>query len=366
MEHAGPMSIRICHLYPRLLSVAGDRGNLFAVTRRCAWRGIQSTVVEADVGVVPDFTEFDLILLHGGQDCEMRVAARDLGMKAGSLREAIEGGAVVLAVCAGYQLLGQYYAPVGAPPITGIGVLDAVTEGGSTRFMSHIVVGCARGQGGQQSLVGFENHSGRTYLGAGVYPLGRVIAGSGNNGEDGTEGARYREVYATYLHGPLLPKNPWLTDHLISRALLHRYRDAGSPDVLAPLADQAEAAAHAAALRLAARTGSWRAAMTARLWRRRTEARPAEAVEPVYPQAEKSLYLPLYPQVTLSPYPQAAKSPQAEAEAEQTEPAGQAQAPSQRTRGSPGFLAESRAARAQGAGDRRLRGARSRGTAPSP
>ena len=257
-EYAAPLSIRICHLYPRLLSVAGDRGNLLALARRCAWRGIEYHVEEAEVGDVPDFTDFDLILLHGGQDCEMKVAARDLGKKAGSLSEAIEAGAVVLAVCAGYQLLGKYYAPVGEPPITGIGVLDVVTEGGSTRFMSHIAVACDLGhQGGEHRLVGFENHSGRTYLGPGAEPLGQVLAGSGNNGEDGTEGARYREVYATYLHGPLLPKNPWLTDHLISRALQHHYRDAGTPDSLAPLRelqelrDETEAQAHAAALRLA-------------------------------------------------------------------------------------------------------------------
>lgn len=265
MDHAGPISIRICHLYPRLLSVAGDRGNLFAVTQRCAWRGIQSSVVEADVGELPDLTAFDLILLHGGQDREMRVAAADLEMKAESLHTAVQAGAVVLAVCAGYQLLGKYYAPAGAPPITGIGVLDVATEGGSTRFMSHIAVDCDLGQGRAHRLVGFENHSGRTYLGPGVAPLGRVIAGSGNNGKDGTEGARFREVYATYLHGPVLPKNPWLTDHLISRALRHRYRDVAPQDLLAPLEDQAEAAAHSAALRMARRTTRrWRAALSAR------------------------------------------------------------------------------------------------------
>jgi len=245
------MEIRICHLYPKLLSVAGDRGNLMALARRCAWRGIRCSVAEADVGVVPDFAEFDLILLHGGQDCEMRQAARDLELKADSLRKAIEADAVVLAVCAGYQLLADYYLPADGPRISGIGVLDAVTEGGGTRFMSHIAVSCDMGQGVTRSLVGFENHSGRTYLGPGAAPLGRVIAGSGNNGEDGTEGARYREVYATYLHGPVLPKNPWLTDHLIHRALQHRYGDTGTPDVLASLEDQAEAEAHAAALRLA-------------------------------------------------------------------------------------------------------------------
>lgn len=276
MEHAGLISVRICHLYPRLLSVAGDRGNLFAITRRCAWRRIQCSVVEADVGEVPDLTGFDLILLHGGQDCEMRVAARDLAMKAGALHEAIESGTVVLAVCAGYQLLGKYYAPAGAPPITGIGVLDAVTEGGSNRFMSHIAVACDLGNGRQHRLVGFENHSGRTYLGPGVAPLGQVIAGSGNNGEDGTEGARYREVYATYLHGPVLPKNPWLTDHLISMALRHRYQEAEPLDLLAPLEDQAEDEAHAAVLRLACRpTGKWRAAMAARPGWRRAASRHA-------------------------------------------------------------------------------------------
>lgn len=260
MKQAALRVIRLCHLYPRLLSVAGDRGNLLALTRRCSWRGIASSVTEADVGVTPDFTQFDVILLHGGQDCEMRVAARDLQLKAGSLREAVEAGAVVLAVCAGYQLLGKHYAPAGAPPIAGIGVLDAVTEGGSTRFMSHIAVACDLGQSGRHSLVGFENHSGRTYLGSGVAPLGKVIAGSGNNGDDGTEGARYRDVYATYLHGPVLPKNPWLTDHLISRALVHRYGDAGMSLRLPSLEDWAEAQAHAAALRLACRPpGRWRA-----------------------------------------------------------------------------------------------------------
>jgi lipid II isoglutaminyl synthase (glutamine-hydrolysing) len=264
MEHAAP-TVRICHLYPQLLSVAGDRGNLLAVTKRCAWRGIRSEVTEADVGAIPDFTEFDLILFHGGQDCEMRVAAGDLGKKAGSLREAIETDTAVLAVCAGYQLLGKYYAPADGAPVTGIGVLDAVTEGGSTRFMRHIAVDCDLGPGSQRCLVGFENHSGRTYLGSGAAPLGRVIAGSGNNGEDGTEGARYREVYATYLHGPVLPKNPWLTDHLIWRALRHRYADTGPLEDLAPLKDQAEDEAHAATLRLARqRAGWWSTAMAIR------------------------------------------------------------------------------------------------------
>lgn len=253
-----PMTVRICHLYPRLLSVAGDRGNLFALTQRCAWRGIRCSVTEADVGVVPDFTKIDLILMQGGQDREMTAAARDLVAKAGPLREAIEADAVVIAVCAGYQLLGQYYAPAVGQPLPGLGVLDAVSEGGPTRFIGHAAVECDLGFGTRRRLTGFENHSGRTYLGGGVTPFGRVLAGHGNNGEDGTEGARYREVYATYLHGPVLPKNPWLADLLLSRALAHRYQGVGP---LAPLPDQIEEQAHAAALRLARRSARrWRVA----------------------------------------------------------------------------------------------------------
>jgi lipid II isoglutaminyl synthase (glutamine-hydrolysing) len=256
-----PMTVRICYLYPRLLSVAGDRGNLFTLMQRCAWRGISYSVIEADVGVVPDFTQCDLILMHGGQDREMTAAALDLAKKAGSLREAIEGNAAVLAVCAGYQLLGRHYAPADGPPIAGLEVLDVVTKAGASRFIGHVAVECDLGSGRRHSLTGFENHSGRTYLGSGARPLGRLLAGAGNNGEDGTEGARYREVYATYLHGPVLPKNPWLADHLRSRALAHRYAD---PGPLAPLPDRAEALAHAAALRHARRqAGGWRAVLAA-------------------------------------------------------------------------------------------------------
>jgi lipid II isoglutaminyl synthase (glutamine-hydrolysing) len=257
---SSPATVRICHLYPKLLSVAGDRGNLFALMQRCAWRGIRCSVTEADVGALPDFTQCDLILLHGGQDREMTVAARDLAAKAGPLADAIESDAVVLAVCAGY-LLGRHYTPPSGPAIDGLGVLDVATEGGPTRFIGHVVVECDLNSGGLPQLTGFENHSGRTYLGSGAQPLGRVLAGSGNNGEDGTEGARYREVYATYLHGPVLPKNPWFADHLLTRALAHRYQDFGP---LAPLTDHAEARAHAAALRLARRpAGRWRAAAAA-------------------------------------------------------------------------------------------------------
>jgi lipid II isoglutaminyl synthase (glutamine-hydrolysing) len=272
---SAPMTVRICHLYPRLLSVAGDRGNLLALIQRCLWRGIQYSVTEADVGEVPDFAQADLILIHGGQDCEMTAAARDLAAKAGPLREAVEADAVVLAVCAGYQLLGHYYNPSDGPPLQGLGMLDVVTEGGPTRFIGHVALKCDLGSGNQHQLAGFENHSGRTYLGSGAKPLGQVLGGAGNNGEDGTEGARYREVYATYLHGPVLPKNAWLADHLLSRALAHRYQDFGA---LAPLTDQVEEQAQAAALRLARRPARrWRAAAAAVSAHKRSSGAPAAA-----------------------------------------------------------------------------------------
>jgi lipid II isoglutaminyl synthase (glutamine-hydrolysing) len=244
---------------------------LFALMQRCAWRGIECSVTEADAGVVPDFTQCDLILLHGGQDREMTAAAQDLALKGGGLREAIEADAVVLAVCAGYQLLGRYYAPPAGPPIQGLGVLDLVTHGGPKRFIGHVAAECELGSGTRHQIAGFENHSGRTYLGSNAKPLARLLAGAGNNGEDGTEGARYREVYATYLHGPVLPKNPWLADHLLSRALAHRYPDFGP---LSPLTDQMEQQAHAAALRLACRPARrWRTAAAA-MSRMRRPARP--------------------------------------------------------------------------------------------
>jgi lipid II isoglutaminyl synthase (glutamine-hydrolysing) len=248
---AAALTVRIYDLYPRLLGLSGDRGNLLALRSRCAWRDIGCGVTEADVDETPDFTQADLILLPGGKDSEMTEAAHDLTAKGGGLQEAIERDVVVLAVGAGYQLLGQYYIPVGGQPIEGLGVLDAATVGGRDRLAGPVAVRCDLGDGQAGTITGRENHRGRTYIGGGAQPLGHVLCGAGNNGQDGTEGARYREVYATYLHGPVLPANPWLADHLLSRALARRYPDFGP---LAPLPDQAEHDAHAAALRLARST----------------------------------------------------------------------------------------------------------------
>src|SRR5258708_8092653 len=259
-----PMPLRICHLYPTLLSVAGDRGNLFAIQRRCEWRGLRTEVTEVGVGQRADFASYDIILSHGGQDKEMDVAARDLEEKAAGLREAVESDVVVLAVCAAYQRFGHYYQQYRGARLEGVGAIDVRTEGGNTRFMNHLAAECDFG-GGAQTLVGFENHSGRTYLGPNAQPLGKVIAGSGNNGEDGFEGARYRQVYGTYLHGPVLPKNPWFTDHLILQGLRHRY---GEVAPLAPLPDGIEELARKAALQMALRNRGKMTALEATAWQR--------------------------------------------------------------------------------------------------
>ncbi len=257
------MTLRICHLYPTLMNIAGDRGNIFALQRRCQWRGIRPEVTEVGVGENPDFTAFDLILFHGGQDKEMDLAARDLQAKAGNLKEAVEADVTVLAICAAFQLFGHYYQPASGSRLEGISLVDAYTVAGKTRFMNHAVVQCDFAEDGPRTLVGFENHSGRTYVGPGVQPLGRALAGGGNNGEDGVEGARFRQVYCTYLHGPVLPKNPWFTDHLIWQGLRHRY---GDVEPLAPLPDGIEENAHQLSLKMAMRTRGRMSALEATAW----------------------------------------------------------------------------------------------------
>ena len=258
------MVLKIGHLYPTLMSVAADRGNLFSIERRCRWRGIGTEVEQIFVKQTPDFTKYDLILFHGGADREMELASRDIQAKAPSLHEAAESNTVFLSVCAGYQLLGHYYKPFQGPDLKGVGILDLHTEGGGTRFMTHMALECNFEETGKQILVGYENHSGRTYLGDNAQPLGKVLAGWGNNGKDNFEGAIYKNVFGTYLHGPLLPKNPWFTDLLIQRALERRY---GKVE-LAPLDDTVENAAHDAALKLAEDFKGTVSAIDATPWRR--------------------------------------------------------------------------------------------------
>jgi hypothetical protein len=250
-------TLRIAHLFSSLLNVAGDSGNVTAVQRRAGWRGIGADVVPVETGQAADLTTFDLIFVQGGQDIEMAVAADDLRLRASNLRDAADAGVVIFAVCAGLQLLGHRYVPRTGAEIVGIGLFDLETRAGDERFMQHAA--CQVGFGDQpETIVGFENHSGLTELGPGVRPFGMVIAGAGNNGRDGTEGARRDNVYGTYLHGPVLPKNPWLADYLVRVAL---ERKTGGAVHLRELDDELERNAHALALEEALRNRGRRTAL---------------------------------------------------------------------------------------------------------
>ncbi len=241
------MKLRLAHLYPKLMNIYGDRGNILCLQRRCRERGIEFALDALEPGDRLKAKEYDLIFIGGAQDREQRRVADDLQkVKGKALKEAVEHDVTVLAVCGGYQLLGRFYRTANGEELPGAGVLDLWTEHPgprAQRFIGNIVV---EWEGG--TLVGFENHGGRTYLGARVVPLGRVAAGYGNNGADGGEGAVYRNVCGTYLHGSLLPKNPRFADHLIETALRRNHKDV----MLAPLNDAVEEMAHAEAVRLAA------------------------------------------------------------------------------------------------------------------
>ena len=237
--------VRLAHLYPDQMNIYGDRGNILSLTQRCAWRGIALELLPVGAGADVDWASVDLAFFGGGQDSGQALIADDFVQRQGPLlRTAIDAGLVLLAICGGYQLLGHYFLTHTGERLPGIGALDVHTVGGGTRLIGNIAIeidasaGLALPTGTR--LVGFENHSGRTYLGAGVRPLGRVLAGHGNNGEDGTEGAVYRNTFGCYMHGSLLPKNPQFADYLIGLALARRY---GVAATLAPLDDQLEVAA---------------------------------------------------------------------------------------------------------------------------
>ena len=235
--------LTIAHLYPDQMNIYGDRGNILTLLQRAHWRDIGVRVDAVTPGSDVDWAAYDIAFFGGGQDSGQALIAEDfVGRQATGLRTAVEDGLVMLAICGGYQLLGHYFLTHTGEKLPGIGVLDVHTVGGDRRLIGNIVVDWIEPGAAPRRLVGFENHSGRTHLGTGVQPLGRVIRGYGNNGEDGTEGAVYRNVHGCYMHGSLLPKNPHFADHLIDLALRRRY---GSNTVLAPLDDRLELTAHA-------------------------------------------------------------------------------------------------------------------------
>ncbi len=238
-------TLRVCALYPELMNIYADRGNLRMLERRCAWRGLGFELTGASLNDQLDPDAHDLYYIGGGQDRDQELCAEDLArQKQSQLRAAVDRRAVVLAVCGGYQLLGHSYQ-LGERTLPGVGLLDLTTvRSDGPRLIGNVAIEVELDPGDRRVLAGFENHGGRTHLGAGATPLGRVLKGHGNNGADGYEGARAGNVIGTYLHGPLLPKNAWFADWLIRTAL-------GSDAPLEPLDDQLEELAHADALRAA-------------------------------------------------------------------------------------------------------------------
>jgi lipid II isoglutaminyl synthase (glutamine-hydrolysing) len=238
------MELRVLALYPDQMNIYADRGNIIFLRRRCEWRGIGFSYAGAGPGDPVDPTAHDLFYVGGGQDRDQRAVAADMvATKREALAAAADDGAVLLAVCGGYQLLGHSYQ-LGEEKLPGLGIadLETVREPGR-RLIGNVTIEAELG-GAPRTIAGFENHGGRTYLGAGARPLGRVLSGFGNNGDDGLEGVRRDNLVGTYLHGPLLPKNAWLADHLIALALERRHGD--RPE-LEPLDDTLERAAHESA-----------------------------------------------------------------------------------------------------------------------
>lgn len=239
------MKLSIAHLFPDLLNIYGDRGNILSMSRRCEWRGINVEITEIDIDDPLDPEKYDFYFIGGGQDQQQISVAKRLREIAPQVREAVDSGAVILAICGGYQLLGHYYQPFNADKLEGISILDAHTVAGNTRFIGNVTITLDDALPAKtRTLVGFENHSGLTYLGKDVKPIGKVLVGNGNNGEDQTEGAVYKHVYGTYLHGSLLPKNPHFTDLLIKQALSRHY---GNVE-LEPINDELENQAHSKAI----------------------------------------------------------------------------------------------------------------------
>ena len=224
--------LRICHLYPKLLNIYGDIGNIITLKRRAEWRGIEVTIDEVNAGDTY-IGEHDIYFIGGGQDTQQIEVSKELQIHKEFLHSEQDRGAVFLGICGGYQLLGHYYQPCNKEKLMGISLLDAYTVAGKKRFIGNVTVNTNFEK--YPTLVGFENHSGLTYLEGETTPLGIVSTGNGNNGTDTTEGARCKNVFGTYLHGSFLPKNPLFADYMLELAL---------NDDLEPLNDEIELKTH--------------------------------------------------------------------------------------------------------------------------
>ncbi len=231
------LKISIAHLYPKLLNLYGDLGNVITLVQRCKWRGIRVEFNEINIG--DNINNHDLFFIGGGQDKQQEEVAEELYSHKLELTSLRDDGAVFLGICGGYQLFGHYYQPHGKDKLKGLSLMDAYTVAGKKRFIGNVTV--KTDFLNPNTLVGFENHSGLTYLEGDTKPLGTVIVGNGNNAKDGYEGGRYKNIFGTYLHGSLLPKNPHFADYLISLALEKRY---GEKFILSKLDDKLEFDAH--------------------------------------------------------------------------------------------------------------------------
>ena len=240
MRGATEMELKICHMYPDVLNLYGDGGNIICMKKRLNWRGIEASVTKLPIGERASLADFDIVFIGGGQDFEQEVLLDDLHRgKDREIISAIDDGVVFLTICGGYQMMGSYYETYDGKRCDFIDAVDLYTVGSKQRMIGNYKFRCADDAGGSV-VVGFENHSGKTYLGAGAKPLGQVLAGFGNNGEDGTEGVRHKNLFGCYCHGPMLPKNPAFCDMLLQTALERRY----GAVTLDPLDDRAELAAH--------------------------------------------------------------------------------------------------------------------------
>ena len=235
------MRIRVAHLYPEYLNIYADRGNIAVLERRARWRGLELEAEGVSLGDELRADAHDLLYIGGGQDREQALIAPDLAARGAAIGEAIAGGAAVLAVCGGYQLLGRFYRGRDGTELPGAGVFPLETVAGEKRLIGDCLLECELEPGGRTTLAGFENHAGITRLDEGAEPLGRVVAGYGNDGESGYEGCHSGRAVGTYLHGPLLPRNPWLADWLLAQALAHR---TGELPAFELLDDELEAEAH--------------------------------------------------------------------------------------------------------------------------